>query len=95
MEAGPACEWFLLKDEDKFAIQYTGPDPDLFLPTDLDGKIFYKIYNSFVVDTKIMEIINKLYARWTENELDHNEMRIITGIRQLQYLRIWYNLDSL
>jgi hypothetical protein len=37
MEAGDACHWYLLTDGDEYAIQYTGPKPDLHMPVDMDG----------------------------------------------------------
>lgn len=41
MEDG-SCQWYLFKDEDSFAIQYTGPDPDEFLPIDLNGIVIFQ-----------------------------------------------------
>ena len=35
------CQWYLLKDETGFAIQYCGPDADKHLPVELKGFSFY------------------------------------------------------
>jgi hypothetical protein len=39
MEAGDACEWFLLRAYDNFGLQYVGSSPEAKLPKELDGNI--------------------------------------------------------
>lgn len=40
MESDEVCHWFLLNLGEDFAIQYTGPEPELNFPADLDGLLY-------------------------------------------------------
>ena len=41
MQSGSDCVWFLVKfEDDDFAVQYTGKDPDRNFPSDISGLLY-------------------------------------------------------
>jgi hypothetical protein len=44
MQIRPNCKWYLIKiQETEFAVQYTGPDPDIVFPVDITGIFIIKV----------------------------------------------------
>jgi hypothetical protein len=63
MECGTNNNWYLLKDDDTFAIQYTGPDPEKHFAVDMKGIEYNRRTISNVVDDELLETIESLWSK--------------------------------
>ena len=62
MQAGSSCCWFLLKQDDIYAIQYTGQDPDIELPQELEGP--FSLLKTLIKDDDLLHIMESLHENW-------------------------------
>src|SRR5271169_6812481 len=84
MEAGDKCQWYLLNDEEEYAIQYIGPKPDLHLPVDMDGILC--VYGPNLLDESLIKCLDELQGRLA-GRTAHGD-----GEAQNQYY--WYSFCS-
>lgn len=68
MQRGGSCCWYLFRLGDAFGVQYTGQDPDVEFPVDLEGIPSY-LECTNVKDKELMEIVEALHRNLFKQDI--------------------------